>query len=209
MALATYSDLTTAIASWLHRSDATFTGAVGDLVTLAEAAIYRRLRVREMETATDLTISSQSTALPSGFIGARRLYISTNPLTVPEFLAPSMFWKKWAVSTTGKPENYTIEGDNLTVGPTPDSTYTGKLLFWKRLDPLSLSVNSLFTRNPDLWLSGSLAMAVPYIEDDERAQGFVAWFERCIDSVTESDGRDRFNAPAIRAIPDTIIERRQ
>lgn len=209
MALATYSDLTTSIASFFHRSDATFTAAVADMVVLAEAMIYRELRVREMETNATLSISTQTTALPTGFIGARRLYISTNPLTTPEFLTPSMFWRKWAVSTTGKPENYTIEGDSLVVGPTPDSTYSGLLLYWKRLDPLVSTLNSLFTRNPDMWLFGALSVSSQFVEDDERMPGWEARFQAILKSVTNSSNLDRFNAPPVRAMSDVIIERRQ
>src|SRR5258708_1293337 len=101
MALATYSDLTASIANWFgNRSDAGFTTAAADFVVLAESEIYRRLRVREMETSTTIVTvaGTQTVALPTGFVGARRLYFTTSPLSEPGYLPPQVFWKKYAVT---------------------------------------------------------------------------------------------------------------
>ncbi len=204
MSITTYAELKTAVASWLARtSDTDFTAMVPDFITLSEAAIYRRLRVREMETAVDLTISTQATALPSGFIGARRLYLSTNPIYMLEPVSVEYIYSRWA-SETGQPAHYAIEGDNLIVGPTPDQTYTGKLLYWKRLAALSSAVNNLFTNNPDLFLYGALLQAAPYIADDARIATWAQFYQAIIDGIETSNLRDRFPA-GMRSVPDAVV----
>jgi hypothetical protein len=52
MAITTYAELKTAIASWLDRSDLTST--IPDFITLFEAVANRRLRVRQMEKTITL-----------------------------------------------------------------------------------------------------------------------------------------------------------
>ena len=66
MSIANYSDLKTAVANWLNRSD--LTSYVSDIVMLGEAKIYRELRIRAMETALSDTIASGVIAVPSDYI---------------------------------------------------------------------------------------------------------------------------------------------
>ena len=75
-------------------------------------------------------------------------------------------------------------------GPAPDETYTGKLAYWKRLD-VSASAHTLFTRNPDLYLYGSLAHSAPFIGQDERLATWVAIFERLMTEIARVDVHDR------------------
>ncbi len=48
MALSTFSDLKTSVASWLARDD--LTSVIPDCITLSEAKFNRHLRVADMET---------------------------------------------------------------------------------------------------------------------------------------------------------------
>ena len=65
MALATYSDLKTAVANYLARSD--LTAVIPDFVRLAETRLRRELRIRQMlQVVTTSTVSGDSTvALPA------------------------------------------------------------------------------------------------------------------------------------------------
>ena len=66
MAITTYAELQTAVASWLDRDDRT--SEIPDFITLAEATFnygeeepyFPPLRTRWQETSTDLTMSSGS-----------------------------------------------------------------------------------------------------------------------------------------------------
>ena len=73
MALSTYSELQTEIASWLDRSD--LTAQIPTFIKLAEARINRTLRVRAMETVVQHTMVglSKRIALPSDYLQMRGL----------------------------------------------------------------------------------------------------------------------------------------
>jgi hypothetical protein len=72
MAIATYSDLKTKVASWGRRAgNATFVAEVPDIITLAEARLNRELPAVE----TDQTLT--------GTIGSRRIDISAYAVVEP------------------------------------------------------------------------------------------------------------------------------
>src|SRR6185312_4924309 len=77
MGLSTYDELKDAIAEWLARpGDATLLPFVPVFVTLAEARLNRRLRVRAMEARTTITLASALTALPTDFLELRTLRLT-------------------------------------------------------------------------------------------------------------------------------------
>ncbi len=187
MAITSYAELQAAVRDWLGRANDTVyltDTRVADAIRLAEVDIYERLRVREMEASADLTINAQSIAITTDLIGVRRLYITSDPFVELEFMAPPQFWGTFAANITGRPRAFTMEGDNFVFGPAPDATYTGKLLYWKRLAALSSATNNLFTRQPDLWLYGALAHACVFTQDDERLATFKSAF---VDAIARAD----------------------
>jgi hypothetical protein len=133
MAISTFAELKTAVANWLGRSE--LTSRIPEFVSLAEDRIASELRIRPMETAVDITINSQTEALSTGYLQARRLYIDGDPVRQLELMTPLQFWNRYVSSQTGKPKAFCIEGENIVFGPSPDATYTGKFLYYKRQPP--------------------------------------------------------------------------
>ena len=65
MALSTYTELKTAIANWLNRSDLT-DEISDDFIKLVEADYNSKLRVRKMiESKTDYSINAETVAVPT------------------------------------------------------------------------------------------------------------------------------------------------
>lgn len=201
MAISTYAELQSAAANWL--ADTSLTSRIVEFIALGEAEIMRILRVREMETSADLTINAQSIALPTGYVAARRIYITTSPPAFLDYWAPESFWSDSIASESGQPSAYTIEGDNFIFGPTPDTTYTGKCLYWKRLD-ISSSAHSLFTRNPDLYLYATLKQAEMFLVNDERVGLWSAGFDRALAQIMKADIKDRHSGGSLKARSDTL-----
>jgi len=201
MAITTYAELTAAVRDWLGRTNDTvyLTAArVDDMVRLAEVDIYERLRIRDMEQSAALTISAQTVALPTGFLGVRRLYLDVDPRVEMDFMAAPHFWAEFSATVTGKPYAYTIEGENIVVGPAPDSTYTGRILYWRRLPALSGALNSLFTNQPDLFLYGALSHAAGFTKDADDLPGYQAAFARALARADASNERDRYGGAPLR-----------
>lgn len=173
MSIASYSELKTAIGTWLHRSDLSTIAA--DLVTLAENRIYRDLRIRAMETALNSTISSGVVAVPAGYVELKHAYIDGTPVTRLTRKTAEWVYSKYSTrSADAKPLFIAREAENFIFGPYPDSGYTVKGIYYKRLTALSDSnTTNWFTANAsDLLLWAALVEAEPYLINDNRV---VLW----------------------------------
>jgi hypothetical protein len=191
MSITTYGELKTAIANWLD--DDNLTSRIPEFISLCEDRIAQNLRIRLMETSADLTVNAQEVSLPTGYLGHRRLYLSGNPVRILNYETPDNFWQSYMSTDTAKPVAFTVEGDNFVFGPAPDTTYTGKILYYKRLTAFSddADTNTLLTTARGLYLYGSLIEAATYLEDDVSILKWSALFDDLIDKVMTNDKRDR------------------
>lgn len=180
MSITTYAELQTAAANWLSRAD--LTSRIPEFITLAEARINRKLRVRQQETASDVTITggTRTAALPSDFREVRRLYLDTSPVHILDYISPQDYWKRYVSTDTGRPSVFTIEGANLVFGPIPDTGYTGKLTYFAAFPALSSTPHGTFTANPDLYLYGTLLQAEPFLKNDKRVGLWKQWFDEIL-----------------------------
>ena len=173
MSISTYAELKTAIANWLHRSD--LSSYLDDLVMAGEKWIMRNVRATEMETAFNVAISGGTVTVPSGFIGAKVLYVDGSPTQIIKPLSLAQLLTKYPLrSSGGKPLFFAYSAGTLEFGPYPDSNYTIKGTYYRRQGPLSSSVYDLFTNNPDLFLFAALAESEPFIKNDKRVPLWTA-----------------------------------
>src|SRR4051794_29214485 len=106
MAISTYAELQTAIASWMARTD--LTTNIPDFITLFEAEAARRLRVRPMETVGTITTTSGTGALPTGFLGFKRVTWNGSTQVELTYKHPSMIKALYPTGASGTPADYTI-----------------------------------------------------------------------------------------------------
>lgn len=170
MSITTYSELKTAAANWLDRTD--LTDRIPEFIALFEARANRTLRAPEMLTKdTAFSIDDQYVDHPTGYLEAVRFTLATSPIVNLEFIAPEQMaeWREGRTAS-GKPKWYTVVGTQFEFLPTPDSTYTATLLYYAKLTALSDSAttNWLLTSHPDIYLAGTLLSAEPYLKNDER-----------------------------------------
>ena len=190
MALSTYTELKTSIANWLNRADLT-TEIADDFIKLTEADFNAKLRIRQMEQIDTVTINAETVTVPTGFISVRSFYILSGNKYPLEYLTPSNLFETKGGSRTGRPRSYTIEADNETeqfrFGPSPDTSYTGYLSYYKAFNALSDSNTSNYILNshPNIYLYGSLYHAANFlggIDPDQKQnwlQMYIASMERC------------------------------
>jgi hypothetical protein len=84
----------------------------------------------------------------------------------------------------GKPEYFSIVGNQLEVIPSPDTEYSAELTYYAKITALSdaNTSNWLLAYAPDLYLYGALLEATPYLKDDER---LVVWGQLYIASMED------------------------
>ena len=169
MALSTYTELKSSIANFLNRSDLT-TEIQDDFIKLTEADFNAKLRIRQMEQNDDVTINAELVTVPTGFIAVRSFHIlSASTKYHLEYITPGNMFEIKGGSTSGMPRTYTIESDNGTesfrFAPQPDTSYTGKLQYYKAFTALSDSntSNYILASHPSVYLYGALYHASNFI----------------------------------------------
>ncbi len=197
MAITTYAQLQTAIASWLARSDLTST--IPDFITLCETTLNRNLRCREMMHTTTLTPSSGTATLPTDYVAWRRV---TGSLGQPlEYAEPDWLYGAYPTAASGTAGYFTIEGESLIVRPSDDTALT--FSYYKKIPALADATNWLLTKYPDVYLFGSLVEADVFIKDPDEALLFKQRLERALKEIEGVDFRSagalsmRSNGPVV------------
>jgi hypothetical protein len=193
--ISTYSDLKTAIANYLARTD--LTDQIPDFIRFAEIRLRRELRIRQMlKTVTTSTTGGDSTVeLPSDFLEVRDFVVDTNPIQPLTYSSPSTFSRNSRRTESGKPIDYTIMALEFELAPTPDSNYTLELLYFAAPTYLSDSnTSNVFMANaPDALLYASLLEAEPYIMNDARIQTWGSMYNRAIETLNISDQQGQYS----------------
>lgn len=201
MALTTFTELQASIADWLDRSD--ITTQIVDFTTLAEKKIYRVLRVRDMESALDVTMSSGVAAMPTDFLELKHAYIDGSPITSLERKTIHDLYEKYPTrSSHGKPNFIASNVDNFEFAPYPDTDYTVKGTYWARPTALSASneTNFLITNYPDLILYGALIEAVSFTGDTTRLTEWAAKYEAALQEIKTEEKQQRMGGSPLRSV---------
>lgn len=198
MAITSYSELKTAVANWLAADDLTV--YIPDFITLAEARIYRELKIRQMETALSAAIASGVIAVPSGYTEMKFAYVNGSPIKPLTRTSLENLYNDYPTrSADGKPSVFAREGTNFIFGPYPDSAYTIKGVHYSKLAVLSdaNTTNWLITDAPDLILFASLVEAKAFIMDDPRILLWEGRYNNAKDLIKKQDKDEEFSGSTI------------
>lgn len=194
MAISTYSDLKTAVADYLARTD--LTSKIPDFITFAENRLRRDLRIRQMLKLVNATMTANDStlSLPSDFLEMRDIHLNTTPNYALEYLSPNIFYRNADATNTGVPKRYTLLASDFQFAPIPDSAYNVRMLYYAAPAYLSDSnTSNVFLANcADALLYASLGEAEPYIMNDERLNTWAALYQRAIDTINASDDRGEY-----------------
>jgi hypothetical protein len=198
VALATYSDLLSAAANWLGRSD--LTSRIPEFVTLAQARINRQVRAQAMETkSTSFSINAEYVNVPSDFIEARNFYItSTNPDRVLRYMAPEQMTHEYPSDNTDIPGYYSIIGTQFRFSPSPAATYTATLIYYAKPATLATTTqetNTLFPANADLYLYATLLEAEAFIQNDPRLPVWKQAYDEALFHINKQANASRYGGP--------------
>jgi len=189
MALATYSDLKTSIANWLHRDD--LTAIIPDFIVLCESRLNRLLNLNKMEAETTLTMTpaSRYVPYPADMSSPIALWVETyKPRQRINYVPPTEL--PVASNISAIPQYFTIDGSNLAFDMLADQAH---VLTFRYNQQLSLSdvvtTNAILQEYPDLYLYGSLLEAAPFIKDTEIVGLWQAKFSNALQEVNDNEGR--------------------
>lgn len=124
-----------------------------------------------MEASLSSVISSGVIAIPSDYIELKNAYLDASPIYVLEKKPSEWIYRNFPLRSADSIPIYIAEdAGNYIFGPFPDSGYTVKGTYYKRLTALSASnTTNWFTTNaPDILLFACLCEAEPFIKNDQR-----------------------------------------
>ena len=202
MALTSYSELKSSVANWLNRSDLN-TEIQDDFITLTEADINSKLRIRSMIAQASITIDAETENLPTGFLQIRDFYILSGATKIPlRYVTPSQMDQLRGTSVTGCPSAYTILGDTLRFMPKPDASYSGILNYYKTFDALSDSNTSNFilSSHPAIYLYGSLFHASNFLGgiDPKQVSVWQSMYGTALERLELNDREDQFSGSPLQ-----------
>jgi hypothetical protein len=189
MSIASYTELQSAAAGWLNRSD--LTSLIPDFITLTEERMNRALRVRQMETALSSTaIANNAIALPDGTVAVKTLWIEGYEECPLSSVSYEFLLTK---GTTGIPKYWAMQGDNLYFDG--DGTVSGVL--YQKIPALSSTeaTNWLLEDHPSAYLFGTLSEAFNYNRNDKERDRWDARFQGVLNEIGGADMRDRLSGP--------------
>lgn len=176
MAIATYSDLQSAVQDYL---DDDLSVRIGDLITMAETRIKSDRRIQVPAAISRATISG---TLPDGFIRLISV-VSRYPV---EYTGSEKYAQIEAQGVSGDYIKYVCqEGNSLKVLPAIanfDIAYFG-------LPPLSDSnpTNWLLSGWPSIYMYSTLLEAVPFLGDDTRLTLFASAYDTAVNQLVASN----------------------
>jgi hypothetical protein len=200
MSLQTYSDLQSAVASWLARAD--LAANIPDFIAIFEAVANRRLRTRSQELAASLTPAAGVATIPADYLAWRRVTWTGSTPRELEYVHPSYLHALYPTLPAGNPRLFTIEGSTLTVAPSDNSALTFD--YFQKIPALSNAApaNWLLQAWPDIYLFGALAEAHGFVKDPDSLALWAGRRDAIFDEIERLDAKTRGPA-AIRLIGAT------
>lgn len=189
MSLTTYSGLKQSIQDYLDRDD--LSSYVDDFIDLAEARHKNEVRFRDLLTRGSLTIDARQISYPANFLEAKTIKILTNPAVALKQITQDVM-DEIREEGNGKPAYFSCHTE-IEFNVTPDTSYTGEIIYYASVTALSDSntSNAILARSPGLYLFGSLVEAAPFLMHDERIQVWDGMYQRCLDQLHGQDMKSR------------------
>ena len=176
MAIATYSDLKARIADFIARAD--LTDVIPEFITLAESRLSRSIRAQEMQTTTDITLSSGVGDLPADYqewVSVQFIPSGSQNGGDLAYVEPDSPEWRFRYRPNGDPQMFTIMNNDVYTRPA--GVGDARLFYYKTLTSEALSdsntTNWLLTKCPDMYLNTCLAEYSIYMKDDARAAQFL------------------------------------
>jgi hypothetical protein len=192
MALTSYATLKTSVAAWLMRAD--LTDVIPDFISLAEADMFQRLRLRCMLTRATTTVGSDGyEELPLDFLQMYRLKLDDEDM----MFSPTGLMAGFALDWAGSGQlYYCITGEQLQFAPASGANPgVLEMTYYAKPDALSDSItsNRILEASPGIYLFGSLIQSAPYLGDDPRIATWKALYDDAVKVIQDADDAAEFS----------------
>lgn len=174
---------------------------IDGFISLAEAEINRRLRVREQITRGTSLVVNQYVALPADFLQAINVTLlgdCPHPLDV---ITEDRADRERRRMVGLPPRYFVISGMEMEVVPAPSAAGSEvEMVFYSKVPALTDDApsNWLLTKAPDLYLNAALAAASPFVVDVDRGPFWRSETVRIIEDMNAEAQATRFSGSPLR-----------
>lgn len=183
-----HASLITTVVETTNRQD--LSAQVPTFIRMAEMGFNRELRTPDMIQRSTADISAERSPLPSNFLEMHSLTWLSPPYGgAMEYVSPEEFKQREYENMTGNARIFSIIGNELVVAPIQTPSATLEMIYFKEIPALSLGVNWLIAKYPDLYLYATLLQTAPYLIDDERIATWAQIAGSIQDSVNKAGER--------------------
>ena len=175
----TYTDLKSAIAEYLHRTD--LTAQIPTFVALAESFLFRELHIKELQVSASGTTTGAYASLPADFGSVSRISVTYGGAE------RNLDYKSQAedsTSVSAYPVYYSLENNSLRIwGAGTGQAYT--LYYIPAISSLSASVdtNWILDNAYELYLYASALEGAKHLRDAAEVVKLTAQVSQSLDSV--------------------------
>jgi hypothetical protein len=206
MALATYGDLKTSVASWMARAD--LTSIIPDFITQTHKVLMRDLRGHpRLRVRASITIDAEYEALPLDFLEVVSLQIPGQDGPRALTLITDDEAANYG-GGSGRPRYFSIVGDVSSAGqfrftPVPGGSYSAVLDYYATLTAFSLDAdtNWILTTFPNAYLYGSLYHGNVYLQNAAAAQQYRALFDEELALIKKAGTRMNWGGNGMQIRP--------
>lgn len=189
MAIATYSDLKTAITTWMARAE--LSGEAADFITLAEARLNRELRGLDVDAALTGVIGSSDLDCTAISINEPVTLFLVDTAGDVELVQRSKGTMPIA-SANARPSEWAMNGSNISLNAPCDEAYTFRLVYAPRFSLSdSQPTNWLLDEHPDIYLAASILWGHGYVQNFPQAAIWQSVLEQGIPSIRHHNAKDR------------------
>jgi hypothetical protein len=209
MPLDSYTNLQSAVAAWMDRSD--LASVIPDFIALFETTANAELPLRtrfNLATATLATSAGSGVvALPEDFLEAKALINQTDPKETLSYFGAAALYGQYAQAATSRPKGFTYVGSTLELAPVPDSAYALKLYYYQRVTPLAAAApsNWLLARFPNLYLFGALTAAEAYLGTDPRLKLWSDLYTDLVQKLAAANERGQHGGLPLSVKTDAVV----
>mgnify|MGYP001369243551 CR=1 FL=1 len=203
MAITTYAELKSSIASWLNREgDTSLVAVIPDFIALAEAQIARDVRHWRQEKRVTTSVNEQYENLPLDWLEMIQIQLTSGG-RLQVISADELQNRKESSLSARKPRYYRLTSDQIEFYPAPDSSYEVAMQYYARVPALTDTdtYNWVLTEYPDIYLYGALIHAAPYLIDDTRLNVWASLYQSAVDALNQDNEKSRVSGPLRMGIP--------
>jgi hypothetical protein len=183
-----YTSLLANVADWLSRSD--LTSQIPVYVQSWEERFYRNPKNWGpwMETSYSTAMAAGVSAVPTGFLAWKNVYISMSPTRRLRPVGLSQLYDEYPRSGSSSiPSLIARNASNFEYGPFPSSNFTvGGTYYAKPVLLRSFAADAaahyLIVNAPDLLLYGALLEAMPMLQEDARIMIWKGFYDEALDA---------------------------